>query len=87
MIDTDLDRTEDEAGIAQAHQATMNMNAIAEHQRRMAAAGPSLSHCEECGDAIPEARQKHVIGCRTCIECQKMLERYKKIHGYNKGNE
>jgi phage/conjugal plasmid C-4 type zinc finger TraR family protein len=37
--------------------------------------GPSLSHCNECGDAIPEARQRVVAGCKLCIECQKFNER------------
>ena len=33
------------------------------------ATGESLSECEECGNEIPEARQKAVDGCRTCFEC------------------
>jgi len=32
--------------------------------------GKSLKHCEECGAAIPEARQKAVPGVRLCIPCQ-----------------
>ena len=32
--------------------------------------GESLSHCEECGIAIPEARQKAVPGVRLCVSCQ-----------------
>lgn len=32
--------------------------------------GDSLSHCEECETAIPEARQKAVPGVRLCISCQ-----------------
>jgi len=37
--------------------------------------GPSLSHCVECGEEIPEARQKLVPGCQHCIECKTFLER------------
>jgi len=37
--------------------------------------GPSLSHCEECGDAIPEARQKAVPGVRLCVTCQDEADR------------
>lgn len=32
--------------------------------------GKSLSECEECGEAIPEARQKAVPGVRLCVSCQ-----------------
>ncbi|MFP4132070.1 MAG: DksA/TraR family C4-type zinc finger protein [Thiohalospira sp.] len=31
-------------------------------------AGPE--HCEECGEAIPEARRRAVPGVRLCITCQ-----------------
>jgi phage/conjugal plasmid C-4 type zinc finger TraR family protein len=37
--------------------------------------GPSLSHCDECGEEIPLARQKAIAGCRTCIDCQSLSER------------
>jgi phage/conjugal plasmid C-4 type zinc finger TraR family protein len=32
--------------------------------------GASLSECEECGEAIPEARRKAVPGVRHCVACQ-----------------
>ena len=32
--------------------------------------GESLSHCEDCGEAIPEARRAAVPGVRRCIVCQ-----------------
>lgn len=32
--------------------------------------GESLTHCEECGDPIPEARRRAVPGVRKCIACQ-----------------
>ena len=32
--------------------------------------GESLSHCEECGDPIPEGRREAVPGVRLCIACQ-----------------
>ena len=32
--------------------------------------GESLSHCEECGNAIPEARRQAVTGVRFCVSCQ-----------------
>lgn len=40
--------------------------------------GPSLTHCEECGIAIPEARQKAVPGVRLCVTCQSALDEEQK---------
>ncbi|AKO54006.1 hypothetical protein ABA45_17470 [Marinobacter psychrophilus] len=37
--------------------------------------GDSLTHCEECGREIPEARQAAVPGVRLCIQCQTELEK------------
>ena len=36
--------------------------------------GKSLSHCEECVNAIPEARRKAIPGVRLCVNCQSALE-------------
>lgn len=32
--------------------------------------GESLTHCEECGIAIPEGRRKAIVGVHLCIACQ-----------------
>lgn len=32
--------------------------------------GESLTHCEECGVRIPEARRQAVQGVRLCVKCQ-----------------
>jgi len=32
--------------------------------------GESLTHCEECGSAIPAARRKAVPGVHLCVKCQ-----------------
>jgi len=32
--------------------------------------GESLTHCEECGVDIPEARREAVPGVRLCVACQ-----------------
>ena len=37
--------------------------------------GESLTHCEECGVAIPEARRKAMPGVRYCVGCQSELEK------------
>ncbi|MDD4701449.1 MAG: DksA/TraR family C4-type zinc finger protein [Desulfovibrio sp.] len=38
--------------------------------RRNLPHGESLTHCEECGEPIPQARQKALPGVRLCIACQ-----------------
>lgn len=40
-------------------------------------AGESLSHCEECGEAIPEARRTALPGVRFCVNCQSELDKNK----------
>ena len=37
--------------------------------------GESLTHCEECEAAIPEARRKAMPGVRYCVKCQVELEK------------
>lgn len=34
----------------------------------------SLLHCEACGEVIPDPRRIAVPGCKTCAECQGILE-------------
>ena len=36
--------------------------------------GKSRTHCEECGEAIPEARQQAIPGVRYCVTCQEELD-------------
>ncbi|WP_080658107.1 TraR/DksA C4-type zinc finger protein [Kingella kingae] len=35
---------------------------------------PYATNCEECGDSIPEARQRIVSRCRLCVICQTLKE-------------
>jgi len=47
--------------------------------------GPSLAHCEECGETIPAARQIAVPGVRLCIACQDEVDRQARATGpYNR---
>lgn len=39
----------------------------------------SRTECEDCGEAIPEARRKAVPGCTRCVDCQQALEAGGKI--------
>lgn len=41
-----------------------------ERVRRNLPKGESLKECQECGDAIPEARRKAMPGVRLCLACQ-----------------
>lgn len=34
----------------------------------------SNTHCDECGDQIPEGRRQAVSGCELCAECKEELE-------------
>lgn len=34
----------------------------------------SYTHCEDCGEPIPEARRLAMPGCIRCIECQEIHE-------------
>jgi phage/conjugal plasmid C-4 type zinc finger TraR family protein len=36
--------------------------------------GESLTHCEECGNDIPEARRQAIKGVRLCVSCQQELD-------------
>jgi len=36
--------------------------------------GESLSECEDCGDSIPEARQRAIKGVSLCVRCQEKLD-------------
>lgn len=47
--------------------------------------GESLTHCEECGAEIPEARRKALPGVRYCVRCQSELEKTRKtVSLYNR---
>ncbi len=43
---------------------------VVEAARSQLPIGASLTHCEECGTTIPEARRKAVAGMRLCFICQ-----------------
>jgi len=47
--------------------------------------GPSLTHCAECGDPIPEARRLAVPGVRLCLSCQQAVDAAAgSVSGYNR---
>ena len=47
--------------------------------------GESLTHCELCEAAIPEARRKAIPGVRFCIRCQAKIEKQQTaLPGFNR---
>jgi len=47
--------------------------------------GPSLTHCADCGTAIPEARRQAIAGVRLCVACQEAEDRDRaQFSGYNR---
>lgn len=47
--------------------------------------GPSLTHCEQCSAAIPEARQTAIPGVRLCVSCQETADLEEaRFSGYNR---
>ena len=48
--------------------------------------GPSLSHCAECGEEIPEGRRIAIPGVRLCVACQQAQDRSAgaAFSGYNR---
>jgi phage/conjugal plasmid C-4 type zinc finger TraR family protein len=47
--------------------------------------GAGLTHCEDCGSPIPEARRKAMPGVRLCIACQEAADREAgHFSGYNR---
>jgi len=47
--------------------------------------GESLHHCEECNDAIPQARREAIPGVRLCVSCQSDLdEQQARLGGFNR---
>jgi phage/conjugal plasmid C-4 type zinc finger TraR family protein len=64
----------EESDMAQLLSVTQSADAVAKI-RASIPKGPSLTHCEDCGDDIPVARQKAISGCKLCIICQTRKER------------
>ena len=43
--------------------------------QRAAQSGPGSTHCEECGEEIPQARRQAQPSATMCIGCQSAAER------------
>ena len=60
---------------AEQEQIDATVESAVELARSRLPGGESLTHCEECGVAIPEARRKAIPGVRYCVRCQSELEK------------
>jgi len=62
----------DRAQIASDFWTQRQLDTLTRHS--MQSLPPSVTHCLECGEAIPEARRKAVPGAQFCVECQQHLD-------------
>ncbi|WP_226052641.1 DksA/TraR family C4-type zinc finger protein [Dickeya chrysanthemi] len=47
--------------------------------------GSSAQYCEECGEAIPQARRLALPGVRFCVQCQEKMDKKHTLNsGYNR---
>lgn len=58
----------DFADRASEREAEFLVEALAKHQPPSENTA-GFSHCEDCGDPIPEAKRKAVRGCTRCVVC------------------
>jgi phage/conjugal plasmid C-4 type zinc finger TraR family protein len=66
-------------------QIDANIDDAVARARRALRTGESLPHCEDCGEAIPEARRQAVQGVRRCIACQSEADSHYVDHSpYNR---
>lgn len=52
--------------------------------RRAIHHGASAKYCEECGDAIPEARRLALPGVQYCIQCQAQRDKQQQSTLFNR---
>jgi phage/conjugal plasmid C-4 type zinc finger TraR family protein len=58
-------------------------DALAAARARMPS-GDGLEECEDCGETIPLARRKAMIGARTCVACQSARDKQPSYSGINR---
>jgi phage/conjugal plasmid C-4 type zinc finger TraR family protein len=59
------------------------LDAVLSARARMPA-GESATHCDECGDEIPEGRRRALPGARTCVSCQSARDGKARLSGINR---
>ncbi|HFE3557303.1 TPA: TraR/DksA family transcriptional regulator [Enterobacter hormaechei] len=53
--------------------------ALSAHRMKLSAV--SAERCAECDEPIPETRRAAVPGCKTCADCQSVIELKNKQRG------
>jgi len=62
-----------------------SVNEAVERARGRLPTGLSAQQCDECGNAIPQARRDALPGVRLCIACQTELDNNQaKTQGFNR---
>ncbi|QHM70750.1 DksA/TraR family C4-type zinc finger protein [Mixta intestinalis] len=56
-------------------QINSTVNDGVERARQAIGQGESERYCQECGEAIPEARRQALKGVRYCLACQMELDK------------
>ncbi|MCL4151621.1 UNVERIFIED_CONTAM: hypothetical protein GTU68_009370 [Idotea baltica] len=51
-----------------------SVNEAVERARQRLPQGESALICDECGEAIPQARRDALVGVRLCVACQTELD-------------
>lgn len=69
MVENHADNLDKASALTEEHVRA----SIEAHRNR--AKRPRSEECVDCGQTIPEARQKATGGTDLCIECQSLLER------------
>lgn len=64
----------DAADFASLLEEEQRQAAIARATAAAPGRGPTMWYCEDCLQAIPEARRKALPSCTRCVECQSMVE-------------
>jgi phage/conjugal plasmid C-4 type zinc finger TraR family protein len=64
----------DDIDLAQERSELFLRKALESHQKA-AQSTEEVLDCSVCGDEIPERRRRAKPGARTCIDCQRRLER------------
>ncbi len=68
----------DEIDQAQEANEQFQADALRVHWRRQPL-GMGLEFCEDCGEAIPEARRRAMPSCTRCVACQGEHEHLQEI--------
>ena len=59
-------------------------DAVLAARARISGGGEGSTHCDECGDPIPEGRRRALPGARTCVQCQSSRDTRRVMAGINR---